>query len=1368
MLIIIIVFGITGTASADIPIVGFEDEEQSQWADFAFPNDGLTEQQTNPENSSNGIPLISIYDSGNNEQEQLTSDTDNTPVFTETVPATELGIGEMNADGQYNRQYSNEAKTTVTAAQLLKMIQDGDETATTLAKQLGFGYRTEDQIANLTKLVEEYALFPDFIEPGFEIDDVNIKLDKEITEDTEDGLSGYRTTINVETTAAITIQYDERGETKIIRRVPSANPTDFVITLDVSGSMNYYGRDKAMFSALETLLKEIFEDPKNTASVIFWADNASVMRLDINQDGIIESTFSGENGITVSNMFESPLLDASGSPDSKNTSLETYKTNTGWYNGIIGRIESLYRTSSGTEPDKGLQQAIDLLNAMNRADNRNLGVLLFTDGDANYSSKTPTVELEKKLAEDYYAKVVNVSIGDESQVERYREYLDPTSNNYRGGDDAVLQNRVVYYNIPNLTDEELAARVTAMFDTAFEEFTSEKVELKTETVTTGIMAAVNAKLIETIPAGFEVHSTDGHTYTVDGVDEKGNTIISFQLDDLMAGQTQSVSYFTVPISEDQDIGLTAYTENANTVLYAEPVNRIAQEQDNRGIEIVYNTLAQLSKPPVEEPIKSATLEAVGQALVNHQFRITVVTDGSVTRLSAKNNNDYPLQENWTKSYNPDGTIIWVRVYNADVSDPNRYWTVTAWMGDTAVGSMQTNTLGIGDVSLTLTADKTTAMVGEKVTFIISSNAETGIVSLLADGKYPLGTIDLSKNGRTIAWSFSNSGKRIISAYLDGVKVGSITVSIKDDPVPQIQEALSEAQKLNDQIKQAAELAEKLRIEKEYKEWWMKNIYPAYEWYVNTYRPVMSSDKVNFLKKPYELAYVSEADGLVGNISDEENYQITLMNVAESVKSELAKKTEELKDSSTQKIIARENTELERIENKRQFELNVLKSLLGAVKSGLDVLAIKNAALPESIEFGKEYATEFIEALISAIEKTFKDNFNYHKELVKARLYAEEYVKALDNADEMYIDYLNTAYFNNAYSFNDSGADYDSVYKRAAETLIESFEFAKLNKNEKLLYAYRKVLRNDNLTMEQMNQMIDDSKTFEETEGFAQNCVIEVIARGLSLGFKKKIEESGPISDDYLADIEKMIWLSVSNNVHFTGNVPSIDFEGIVNDIQIGSEKFSIQAGKASILSLFFTSIMPGKDAPTLDIENIYSLVKDVEETVTSTLDVAGSIIENFDLKKGIEELRTYADFLKDQCEYRRDIQFVSETVAYNKETFEKLSAQELEARRQALCIVLNVDESIFKTYKKMEEICEKNKTDDEFKKWFNDIITQHCNLRFDKFNLQYYDNETKKWIEYTWLSEEDYKIYTDFISRYRDLMVDVPDKYLEIVNSVNE
>ena len=86
----------------------------------------------------------------------------------------------------------------------------------------------------------------------------------------------------------------------------------------------------------------------------------------------------------------------------------------------------------------------------------------------------------------------------------------------------------------------------------------------------------------------------------------------------------------------------------------------------------------------------------------------------------------------------------------------------------------------------------------------------------------------------------------------------------------------------------------------------------------------------------------------------------------------------------------------------------------------------------------------------------------------------------------------------------------------------------------------------------------------------------------------------------------------------------------------------------------------------------------------------------------------------------------------------------------------------------MEEICEKNKTDDEFKKWFNDIITQHCNLRFDKFNLQYYDNETKKWIEYTWLSEEDYKIYTDFISRYRDLMVDVPDKYLEIVNSVNE
>ncbi len=489
---------------------------------------------------------------------------------------------------------------TITAEELLQYIELGDEMAIEFAESLGFGRSEKKQKENLSAMVEEYKTHSDYKEPAFIINGVMIGLDKEIQEDTENG--GYRTDVSVNASASVTIVYDEKGEAKVMRRVSSDDPTDFIITLDATGSMQEDGRGTAMLSALEVLLEEILAKPENTVSIIFWGSTAAVMRIDIDQGHFSETVFSGEAGYTVENIYGSTLIGPDGNPDSYNTKLEDYKTI--GTKAIISRLEKLFGPYDSTKPHTGLEEAIKLLDTIQQSEDRNLGVLLFTDGESSdqstgvwkrdFDSENKTIDYEKWLVEQGI-QVVNVSIGDEAQVEEYRSYLDPKSQTYRGGENEQLQENVLYYNIPKLTNEQLAERITEMFSTAFSEMTTEMVQLKSETVTTGVLAAVKTKVIETIPAGFQVKRS-GRTYTVEGTDENGNTIVSFDLGNLMAGNGKTVSYFTVPQDGQKDIGVTAYTSAAGTSLYVEPVNRFhfkkyneegRETQNERGVEVVY-------------------------------------------------------------------------------------------------------------------------------------------------------------------------------------------------------------------------------------------------------------------------------------------------------------------------------------------------------------------------------------------------------------------------------------------------------------------------------------------------------------------------------------------------------------------------------------------------------------------------------------------------------------------------------------------------------------------------------------------------------------------------------------------------------------
>lgn len=91
-------------------------------------------------------------------------------------------------------------------------------------------------------------------------------------------------------------------------------------------------------------------------------------------------------------------------------------------------------------------------------------------------------------------------------------------------------------------------------------------------------------------------------------------------------------------------------------------------------------------------IGTPTLEATGYYSVNGDptYRVTVITDGHITRLSGVNDTGTPLNETWDKTTNADGTITWVRVYTPGMSANNRTWTLTAWVGDQQIEQATTN------------------------------------------------------------------------------------------------------------------------------------------------------------------------------------------------------------------------------------------------------------------------------------------------------------------------------------------------------------------------------------------------------------------------------------------------------------------------------------------------------------------------------------------------------------------------------------------------------------------------------------------------------------------------------------------------------
>ncbi len=471
-----------------------------------------------------------------------------------------------------------------------------------LLRKITYEYNTnkaayDAYLEALKKYEEEVKTNPDAVKPepvakpvvpSYTLNSLEIGVDKNVT---DAGENGYKAEIAIDANATYTVEYE--GNVSVEVQVPTDKGTDFVITLDASSSMDG-SADKAMLQALKVVVEEIMANPKNTLSIVFYGSKAGELKLDTNGDGKLESVFSAAN-VTADQIFGLPMAGRYSSIDeamAKNYPLKTIRS-------ACGGLGTMTATADG------LEAAYDVLSEIYgktdaTKDDRNTGVLLFTDGAVNQNSQEDVIIAERKLVEDFGATVVNVALGTTTT---YESYMNPENSSYKYNEDnrnntikkdytadreLLLKENVVYYNIPRISNDQLADKMTELFEMAFKQITTETKKLQTGVITEGILAAVESTLVDTIPAAFEIVKIPGKTptYKLLGKDENGNTLIAWEIGNMNSGDKFTFSYFLVPVDDKTDVKVEI-ASGIDTVLVTNPMDKVLGDVEDDTVAIVH-------------------------------------------------------------------------------------------------------------------------------------------------------------------------------------------------------------------------------------------------------------------------------------------------------------------------------------------------------------------------------------------------------------------------------------------------------------------------------------------------------------------------------------------------------------------------------------------------------------------------------------------------------------------------------------------------------------------------------------------------------------------------------------------------------------
>ncbi len=468
--------------------------------------------------------------------------------------------------------YTSQYPVSITAQEMLNILNnytpgsDAYEFYLELGISLGLGTDFNSVVTRLNYMIYEYQLN---LREGLPVEEPTISLenlDLTLFRRPFTFLPGGTlvTNITVSADATYTIQYGSL--TRMIE--PDGDPTNFVITLDISGSMNG-DRYQAMMSALKTTLDTILANPQNTVSLTFFGTDGNVLIL----NGT--TVFSGA-AWTSDDIFDAPI-------GPTGLTLRTASCTA---------LENALSTGSMTYPETGLQFAYNEL-ANLYTGHMDAGVLLFTDGFANGpNSEALTVEIENQIARMFGATVVNVAMVSAGQSEtQFWRYLNPDYAGYQATYPSADPGagKILYHHLLHSTSTDLEFEIQKLFDEAIGDITDTTLIPHVETITENVLAAVNANLLDHLPAGYNVYRVEVNgvplapSYWVQGVDEYGDPVISFDLGSLYSGDNFNITYFSLPASGRN---VTAFNyghhEGRETVLYAETADNFLGADNHIG------------------------------------------------------------------------------------------------------------------------------------------------------------------------------------------------------------------------------------------------------------------------------------------------------------------------------------------------------------------------------------------------------------------------------------------------------------------------------------------------------------------------------------------------------------------------------------------------------------------------------------------------------------------------------------------------------------------------------------------------------------------------------------------------------------------
>ena len=573
------------------------------------------------------------------------------------------------------------------------------------------------------------------------------------------------------------------------------------------------------------------------------------------------------------------------------------------------------------------------------------------------------------------------------------------------------------------------------------------------------------------------------------------------------------------------------------------------------------------------------------------------------------------------------------------------------------------------------------------------------------------------------------------------------------------------------------------LEDMYKDWWMDNIFPVYTTYVNEMKPnsLVESSK---LQTYYTLSRITENEneGWNRSLESTEENQIRLLILGEITQSD-QNKIANAYNNSFMKSVAAFNNSLSQDETEESLKHNVAEEIFTLADT-----ALKSAELVTGSDVLSKAEKNFksiLDSIIKGIWDAYKEEYNdyktYRRNIIMTKAYIDEYAKALGTASEQYVEYLETAYYNELGLFRDQRLP--SKYQSVVAEYINSFRnyASASNYEERRKAAAQDILEGTDLTLQQIDNWYEEIKQTEPDifdvqflaesgRKVAENILVTLIKKYISDNNEGQWSDAKKLKEDAAVMVEKVL-LSNFGTRNEQGKYVIFDAQGMLQDLCDGLKTvfgedltimgiagfiadYQVSGGFAKMFTQSEgertrkarNNKMDSANTVAKKLFDAWDVMKKAWELGKKAANIYDDVKDLLDLNRKYGEYITLGYALIEKCKLRTDTQLLSETVPFSQGVFEGMSIDALEAKRQALVTLMNMDESIMLVYKDMYDICKNN----DFKGSF-----AHYYIKKDK-NGNFVQDKTNP---YQWQNEEIYAALLADLRSNRSTINNIPVSY---------